>query len=242
MPSSVNASSVEKVEKKTVLATVTGQRASVGLKEYLTKNNVPVNSSDKISLIDNGNLILQVIKQLSPTEYTVYAITGYDETSNGMVKSNVPFKVSRARSSPSITESFYDNTITFTASVTYNFHSLTIDGYDRAGFQPVSTSFSYTRSSSADVSITDIDTTFVTRGAYYNLTTERVTNDDYSYSIVNNVSNPSASRTYTKTKSMNSGYCIIYASGGDDEGPRLNYVISFSNGKYATGDGINMAY
>lgn len=231
-PTSVNAADSE---SGIVLGTITGHQASSDLKEYLADNNVYVDSDDEISLVDNDGVELQVVSYDSETMVTVHTISGYDEEDEGLIKSDVPFTVSKTRATPSFTNNHKNNTITFRGTVTYTVSDIEIDGYDRAAYRPMSTSFYYTRKSTATVTVTKVESNFRTRGSLYNTSTGNIESLTYNYDITNNVSSPVASRTYSAANSLSSTYRIIY-SNGKGEGPLFSYRLYFSDG---TSDGVD---
>ncbi len=236
-PTSVHAIDTEQA---VTLATISGQQASNDLKQYLVSNDISVKPTDEISLINDGNIKLQVISQESEDTYTVSVISGYNQQGTQITKSDVPFVPNLSRSSPSFSYNYKNNTITFTASVTYDSEYLNIDGYDRIAYRPLSTSFRYTRSSSATVTITKVESTFRTGGALYQVSTGSILNDDYYYDITNNISSPNPSINYSKSRELSNYLRIIFASGADDEGPLLSYAIYYSDGTSNTMDSINM--
>lgn len=231
-PASVHAIDSEQV---VTLATISGQQASSDLKEYLADNEVYVEPNDEISLVDNNGVELQVVSQVSETVVTVHVISGFDEENEGLVKSDVPFTVSKSRATPSISNSHKNNTITFRGTVTYTVSNIEIDGYDRAAYRPMSTSFSYTRNSSATVTVTRVESNFRTRGSLYNTSTGEIEADSHNHDITKNVTNPVAGSTYSEANILSNTYRIIY-SNGRGEGPLYSYRMYFSDG---TSDGVD---
>ncbi len=219
-----------------VMGTITGKQASYELQKYLADNNIVVDSNDEISLIENDGIELRVVTQETEDIYTVHILSGYDETNDGLVKSDVPFTINKSRSSQSFTETHKNNTITFRGTATYTVSELPFGpfGYS-VGFRPMSMSFYYTQKASATVDVTRINATFRTNGLLYNMSTDEVEDYWYTYDIAYDVNNPVASRTYSKSDMLSDTYRIAFGN-GDGEGPFFGYEIYFSDGSADTVD------
>ncbi len=220
-----------------VLGSMDASYADKDLKAYLAENGINIEPGDIISLVRNSSNVrssttneLKVVQQDSSDVITVHTLIGYDEDQNGTAPADVPIDATNGRLTKSLSFNYKSNTITLTVSATYTIDHITIDGYDRAAYRPLSSSFMYTRSSSANVTVTSIDTSFITSGALYSLTTNSITSDSYSYTIENTQYDPVASKWYPKSRNMTSNLRIIYTNGGWNEGPWMSYLIKFSDG------------
>lgn len=195
------------------------QMASEELLSFINDAGIEVESSDTISLVSTNvanpvarsteSVRVLQINQIRGTTVNQCIITSYAalESGSGLECVDVPFIPSHKRTTNSIEFTSGKGTISISGVISYDIVNL--DLFSGVYVRPLSTSTIYSYTGSV-VTVNYINSQYSTTGYLCDSNYNKLTDDNYNYSIYNYVTNPVALQSYSKYSPLASNRNIYF--------------------------------